>query len=308
MKILLLRHFEKGLLALAFVFLAAQASALFARPNELELGPKLSETIEAVGQYMEHGGAPELPPVDVTAELRGQLTTPEAVDGFGPWLALRRPNLIYKLPVEPTRPKTEHKPPILSLAVGHESVTISWKSDSPTDVVVTGYVLTRVDDRGARVALLTPESHVVTDETVAACGSYLYRIEEKAEAPADYEPLPSDKVTLAAEAHARVPRDFIVVPDKQLGEKNFQPTVKVFVRRWKNGDWPRKEYWDLQKGDKIGKKEKAADFTTGAEILEIEEAAGVVKVKLRWPSGVVETVTSKDDPEELRKPIPPHKP
>jgi len=303
-KLLLLRHFEKGLLALALLFFAAQASALVARPGELELGPKLSETIETIAQHMEHGGAPELPPVDATAELKGQLETPDAVDAFGPWLALRRPNLIYKLPVNPTKPKTEHKPPILALEVGHDSVTVSWKSDSPSDLTVTGYVLTRVDDKGKRVVLATPDSHVVTDDSVAACGSYLYRIEEKGEVPADYEPLPADKVTLAAEANVRVPRDFIVIPDKQLVDGH----LKVVVRRWKGGDWARKEYWDLKEGDKIGKKEKAADFTTGAEILEIEEEAGVVKVKLRWASGVVETVTSKDDPEELRKPTPPRKP
>jgi hypothetical protein len=298
---LLFGHFEKVALgALVAFFFAAGVRPLVARPAELDLRGDVTALDRDLGTHLTTFEA-QVPPVDdALSRLQASTNAPPPIDRFGPWLAHRRPSPACFVAKPLPLPKSDHKPPVLAAKEDHGLVTLTWGPGEPSEANITHYRLSRCDARGAVVILAESETGGrLEDAKVSARETYTYTIEETAEAPPAHEPLPAAEVKLAAERTVTLPRDIIIVVDRDPVLDPFgQPvSIKLTVHRWTKGTWARHEIQAVQVGAAIGD----GAFATGAELVQIVPLVGEARVGVRWPTGLVETLSSRDKNPELKR-------
>lgn len=302
----LFRHFEKGVLVAFGVFALVVVKPIVARPAELAAQDDVRKLDAAVEMHLDLY-SPELPPVpDRASELRASVAAPAPVEEFPHWLSHKRPNFIFTLPIIEPPPASTHLAPQLEVTATHGSVTIEWKpSKDPEECIVTRYVVQRTDEKGATIVLAdTKDAGKLTDDKVEPRATYTYSVTEMADPAPSHAPLALADVALVASKTVALPREFIVVPDKEVtlgGVLNQPVAVKIVVWRWRDGKWLRKEFFAVKLGEKIGKKDAKQDFATGAELLEIAAEKGKSTIKIKWANGLVETVGSSDTYDELKK-------
>lgn len=303
----LLRHFEKGVLAAFlgfFVFVAAKA--LFAKPVELEQQVALVELDQKLDAHLATYAASVPPVTDETAKLHEVLDAPAPVGTLGHWLAHKRPNLACAPAPKTILPSSTHAAPSFTAVAEHGQVVLDWGANLANDCVVTSLSITRFDETGRETSLALPKegTHLV-DTGVGERASYTYRLTELAEAPPGHEALAANEVSFTVEKMVTLPRDLIIRVDREaVVDADGQPvSVKLTVHRWKAGSWGRgKELFTVRPKEKIGWKEGRDEFSSGIEVTEILLAPKEVRVKIRWPSGKVETLSSKDTYAELAAP------
>ena len=304
MKELVFRHFEKGILALCGLLLLGPANPILGRPGDLKDVEKVRALEQTVATHFETF-TPALPPVpDNFGPVRASVETSSSVEPFPSWLLHRRPNLAaWVIEVAPP-PPTKHYAPKLELKVEHGAVTVTWAPSLDNECAVTSYAIKRTDASGKTIVLKeTTDAGTLTDTQVEERASYTYSVTEIAEArPSGYAPIDVKVAALSAEKPATLPRDWVILPtdwvtvDPVLGPVD----VKVFVYRWKDGQWVGNEVQFLKVGEKIGKKGPRGDFSSGAELLEITQKGGVTAIRVKWANGVEETAHSTDSPEGVK--------
>ncbi len=304
MKKVLLRHFEKGVLGVFAAFLLAiVAQPLLARPAEITDREQLA-ALEARVETCLAATDAKVPPVsDELSKLRVNLESPAPVDALPPWLIHRRPNLGVGYREKPRLPDGVHAlPAFTEVTPDHGVVTLRWAPSATNDCVITGYEILRRDVAGNVVAL-TPRKDETTfvDRGVAAATTYVYCLRETAEAPPGYNELPASLITLSVEREVKVPRDVIIVVDRDphldaIGQPEW---IKLTVRTWKNGAWAKKEIQEVWPKDAAG--HTGAIGQTGAVLEKIIPVGPgkVARVDVRWPSGAVESLASNDVNPEI---------
>jgi hypothetical protein len=302
-KELLLRHFEKAIIAVCGLWLLWVAYVgVLGSPPELKMNVDLKATIDKIDTYMKTP-SPELAKLeDPTADLRGQLDplAVPPVEGFPAWLVHRRPNLAVAVAAGPQRVWPVHKAPtefhVVEKGRGH--VKLAWKQSGENEYVnITGYEIFRKDnDEKAEwkslVANIDGNKGEYEDNSVGPRARYWYKLKESATAQTDNPVIVRDKTFLqpeqcdlmAEEIHEAVetPQDVYITidggePTDPVSDKKGSIQCKVW--RWSGGKFVSKNYTKIDAGAKIGAKEKVreggkqveVDFGTEAVLVDVKQ-------------------------------------
>jgi hypothetical protein len=308
MKKALFHHFEKGVLAVfAALLLAIVAGPLFARPAEID-GREQLVALEAKVETCLAATDAQVPPVnDELSKLRANLDAPAPMDRLPSWLIHRRPNIGIGYREKERLPDGVHdSPSFTEVTSDHGVVTLRWAPSPKDDCVIIGYEVLRRDVAG-NVQTFTPKKDETTlvDRGVAASTTYVYTLRETAEAPPGYNALPESLATLSIEREVKVPRDVIIIVDRDPSIDPFgQPEwIKLTIATWKNGGWVKKEFQQVfPKNPATGK--TGAIGPTGAVLEKIVPVTPgkLAQVTVRWPDGRVEILASNDVNSELAPP------
>lgn len=304
MQALVFRHFEKGVLGLCLLFLgAATAQPIFARPAELAYVEPVLELNAFLAHHLE-SYSPDVPPVsDQLSSVRASVAPPAPLEAFPGWSVHRRSQLTYDILKPRPLPPSTHVAPKLEVSVAHGSATLTWARGDGNESVATSFVIRRTDAKGVAVVLRTAnEPGTLVDDKVDARATYTYSVTEAAEAPVGHAPLDVKTVELTAEKSATLPVDYLIVPTKYVERDilGVPSEIQVNVYRWTPAKWVRGALDHVKVGDKLDGKVGKNQFSTGAEVLEITAEKGSATIKVRWPSGLVETLSSTDTHDELK--------
>lgn len=308
---LVLRHFDKVLLAAFAGWLAGAMIGAVAQPPELATARRFETESAAIAAELAEGEPARVATEDLAGPIRRALD-PAAVasvetGAFPRWLAWRRPSLAFVVPLAPPVEVAAHEPPEGfegSVALGR--VDLSWSiSKKNNAVVIEQFVVERRALPGGEwttIATLARDPREespptkTSDRSVAGRTRYEYRLTEVAApdprnpAPPPFpHPLAPEKQVVAWKAEKETPRDVWIVPEHasvripppDARKDGWRPTVTLRVFRWvaPSGRWVEQRYPDLREGTKpIGKVEAVVrgepgpvDFSTGAELVEVLE-------------------------------------
>jgi len=321
----LLHHFEKLILGGLCAGVALAWS--FAPPDPTAEVEALEQERRRVAVYMQNTRPSSDPLLDRPALLEQRLSATVRTGPLPPWLLHRRPGVL-----------TEERPwedvsgelgqPTLSAELLTRSVRLRWKAPKHSDFLLLSYRLERELDGGEWKLLAEPGSEVRTfeDTTLGARVAARYRLSVTAEIDsslvARYErqrrrlKLPPSETRASAGPTAAltlrqdvflVPRT-IWLPDELAGTPG-RAYVTVYARN-PDGTF-RKKGFPVEVGATVGEEIaiglKKVDYRSQATLLEVRQevaegpngrrqSKGVIKV--RWPEGQVEEITTEAGPPE----------
>ena len=331
---LVLKHFEKGVLALFFAWLAMTVVGLASEPSGLQEAAAVETYLTAVEKHM--GEASTKPPKAPTweADLKRQLdpgSVPAAV-AFPGWVMHRRPAFLHQVEVEVPEYHAAHHPPTAdAAAVDRGKIKVTWEPSQENLYVVTSFQVHRragEDGTWEKVKELEASEREWTDDGINSRLKYFYKVVSVAKIDAQDPVVTQYNLTLANEEAEKesgvvgpiaIKQDLIILPtnvhvvtdEELIADKNAKSYATIKLKKWdpEGNTWDEKTYFQKPVGWKIGQKEKIkrrdVDFTTGAELIDVEVRTRQAKsgtfeervhvIKVRWPDGKEEEFTSKDE-------------
>lgn len=329
-----LKHFEKAILVVFLGWLALTVVGLTSEPSGLQEASAVEEYLGKVDKHMASSTteAPKTPPWE--ANLKRQLdpgSVPAAV-AFPGWLMHRRPAFLHQIEVEvPEYHAAHHAPTIDAAPVDRGKIKVTWESSQENLYVVTTFQVWRragADGTWEKVKDLEASEREWTDETVNSRLQYFYKVVSVAKIDAQDPVVEQYHLTLANEEQNKessvvgpiaLKQDLMIIPTnvhpveeaELIKDANAKSYATFKIKKWdsETNAWDEKTYFQKPVGSKIGQKEKIkrreVDFSTGAELVDVEIRTRKAKsgdfeekvhvMKVRWPDGKEEEFTSKDE-------------
>lgn len=331
---LLLKHFEKAILVLFIGWLGLTVAGLASQPTGLQKAADVEKYLGKVADHMKKATtkAPEEPPWE--ANLRRQLdsaSVPAAVP-FPGWVMERRPAFLHQVEVDEPEYKPQHRSPTAeAIAADRGKIKVSWEPSQENLYVVTAFEVHRKtgdEEKWEKMVDLPADAREWTDEKISSRRKYSYKVVSIATIDQEDPVVQRHKLVLPDEERTtesnvagpvQTKQEWIILPteahkvtdEELIKDEKAKSWATIKVKKWdsEGNAWVEKNYFRIEVGAKIGKKEtirrREIDFSTGAELVDCEERRRksrsgdfeekVYVVKVKWPDGQVEEFTSKDE-------------
>lgn len=301
-KQLLLRHFEKGVLAVFGAWLLLCLVGFFSTPPRLESSDEFGAKLTKIDEYMNGKQQldAQLPAAAGTLKQRLDGTQVAAARELPGWLMHRRPNFFFQIKGPPPKHEPIHRPPVgVDASVAERGkVEVKWQPSLENEyVVITNYELFRkVGEQGEweQLAALDGRDERYVDETIQSRQKYFYKVVSIAAIDRDNPVAKNEGMTLPEEltrmesgeaGPVETAREVFILPQSVIIEhtqdyliKNPNPEPEkayLVVHKWdpESNAFVEKSFL-VTAGQPIGESARLRggrtfDFTTGAVLDDV---------------------------------------
>lgn len=344
---LALKHFEKVILVAFLGWLGFTLTNLASEPSGLQKAAAVETHLEKIDKHMKTTTveAPKEPVWESNLKRQLDPGSVPAAAPFPAWVMERRPSFLYQIEIEAPEYHTAHHAPTVDAApVERGKIKVTWEPSNENLYVVATFEVHRKTgdaEQWEKMAELPTTERSWVDDKINSRKKYSYKVVSLAKIDQEDPVVQQNKLVLPDEERLKesspvgpigVKQDFMILPtevhpvteEELIKNKDAKAWATIKVKKWdaEGNAWEEKTYFQKNPGWKVGQKEKIkrkeVDFSTGAELLEVEirtrkakrgdfeEKVHVIKVK--WPDGQTEEFTSKDEEDAKEAEAPPAPP